>query len=145
MSDPVEFGPLEHYDYDQIETCDCLFCRDYRRLMKVYHKTLKYCDGHKKRCKCKRCVIMKRARVNFIAVSSKRDVYSEFSYMMRGDPMGSEFMRWLREFIETYEQTLGWWYSRSACVPRKFWIMRFYKAKPKSTRTRNRELMLQNL
>ncbi len=141
----MEYGPLEHYDYDQIETCDCLFCRDYRSLMRVYHRTLKYCEGHKKRCKCKRCIVMKRARVNFIAVSSKRDVYSEFSYMMKSDPRGAEFMTWLREFIERYDQTLGWWYARSSCVPRRFWIMKFHRDKPKSTQILNRELMFPNL
>lgn len=125
MPPRIVHEPLAHFDYDDISDCGCSLCSDYRRLMKAYHATLKYTVGHKKRCRCAPCLEMKHARMLFVAASNKRDVYSEFSFMMRASPSGLRFMEWLMGFIETYNQSPGWWYSRSPDVPRRFWILRF--------------------
>jgi hypothetical protein len=111
---PISSPVIEHYDYDELEDCSCIFCRTYQMSRNNYYDYLVRLGEE--------AADTKNARLKFIAASMKRDIYSEFSFSMRNQPDRDKFLVWLFSFILTLNRSDGWWQARSQDLPKEFWM-----------------------
>ncbi len=135
---PINGIVVEHYDYDELNDCACLFCRAFRLSKDAYYRSFTHSSSHGQECYCPLCTETKNQRLKFIAASSKRDLYSEFSFSMRDKPDREEFMIWLSHFILTLDKSDGWWQSRSQDMPKEFWL-RAWRNRANLTLAKNRK------
>ena len=103
------FPPTEHYDYDDLESCDCELCTRFREARTVYRALEGGYLNKEDRAK--------KIKMNYIAATNKRDLYCEFSFRMRNENDGVLFLRWLFTLIVKSPKSSGWWAIKEPTLP----------------------------
>ena len=103
------FPPTEHYDYDDLESCDCELCTRFREARTVY-RALEggYLNKEDQ---------AKKIKMNYIAATNKRDLYCELAFRMRNENDGVLFLRWLFTQIVKSPKSPGWWAIKDSTLP----------------------------
>ena len=127
--------PLEHYDYDELEEegsrCGCPLCVNYWDLLAEQNFYSAVCAKHKHDCRCKSCMERNASHVSYMAALSKRDTYSELSFIIsrrmeetkHTHVTGPEFLRWVySRMADRGWKTEGWWAITSANISLQEWI-----------------------
>lgn len=103
------FPPTEHYDYDDLESCDCELCTRFREARTAYRALEGGYLNKEDRAK--------KIKINYIAATNKRDLYCEFSFRMRNENDGVLFLRWLFTLIVKSPKSSGWWAIKEPTLP----------------------------
>lgn len=81
------------------------------------------CKGHSRSCTCYLCTQKNEAQIAYLASVSKRDTYSELSYLVGERPLGPRFLDWLYGMMEDSKfKSDAWWAIRAPCATLQSWI-----------------------
>jgi hypothetical protein len=120
---PSDPNPNEdHYNYDDLDNdCPCCLCASYRSAKAELDVATVEADGLNWKGMCDRAKRRRRAHIRMLAVSNKRDLYCEMSYLTHTKRDGPEIMAWILGKLKTRSQ--GWWANHSAKRTLGSWIL----------------------
>lgn len=120
---------LRHFDYTEIENCDCEVCADWRRKRDLYQAAAALVAGHGRSCTCAGCKSMRSVRTAYHAADERRNLYSEMSFHAGlGDLADGELkMMWLKDEIMSGRRSDGWWEGRAPYYPMGHWFLQAKK------------------
>lgn len=124
--------PICHFDYDELEQqgheCDCYLCDQYREALDTYTHYLDVCRGHSRSCSCYLCTQKNKATITYLAALSKRDTYSELSFLTNHRPLGPQFLDWMYDrMTDNRFNSEAWWAIRAPMLMLQEWIERFHE------------------
>lgn len=124
------FPAVEHYNYDEIDVdCTCTLCTSYKESMADYVHTLSLVPGHGWHCKCQLCKQKRAQHQAMLAISNKRDLYCELSYLTDEHPFSAPFLGWVLTKIRDMKfKSEAWWASHCPKKPLRAWMNEWQKA-----------------
>jgi hypothetical protein len=122
--------PQNHFNYDDIDVfCRCALCTEYYRATGEFSFHTKLTVGHKWHCKCFMCSQRREAHIESLAAGSRRDLYSELSYLTHGHPYANRFLYWILQLIrDPCYKSDAWWATHSPKKPLNAWMNEWQKS-----------------
>lgn len=119
--------PIEHFDYDEMEepgsVCECPLCEAYRTTYEMYDNISKIAKHHKAGCSCYMCSQKTEAQIAYLAALSKRDTFSELSYLTHEHKLGSIFLGWIYDRMSDAKfHSDAWWAIKAPAVTLQTWM-----------------------
>lgn len=111
------FPPTDHYDYDDLESCECELCTSFREARTTFRELE---GGY-----LNKEAGAEKIKMNFIAATNKRDLYCELSFRMRSEPDGEPFLRWLFTQIVKSPKSAGWWAIKDCKNPPMAYVKKY--------------------
>lgn len=125
----MNFSALDHYTFPNLDVeCTCKLCTQWRQARGVFDEAKMLTNDHTRSCMCWRCKKRRGLQQEFLAASSKRELFCELSYHASRHPAyGKHLMNWAMKEINQ-EQSNGWWATFGQSYPLSFWFARFQSA-----------------
>jgi hypothetical protein len=117
--------PTSHFNYDEMDDCQCALCTDYRQAVTEYKYWVAYTAKDTQDCDCFYCQ-RKAGSLEYLRIATaKREIYSELSFLTKGSPSHPSFMKWMSGVITHNEDKSGWWSQVAYNKPLKFWMLQW--------------------
>lgn len=127
--------PREHFNYDDIDLfCRCTLCVKYFEAVLDFEFFLSVTEGHRWHCTCYLCGQKRKHHTTSLAESSRRDLYSELSYLTHAHPFAPPFLNWVLRIIrDATFKSESWWASHAQKRALSTWMVdwqRLYLSPP---------------
>lgn len=122
---------LNHYNYDDLsEKCSCALCVAERDAAKEYADFINAHELHIWTCQCSQCKERNALYENLLLATSKRDTYSELSYLVQKHPERGPFLAWVwrtTQHLNTTKKTFSrnWWVNRGMVTTLGWWFRKW--------------------
>lgn len=122
---------LNHYNYDDLsENCTCTLCTTEKEAAVAYADFIKTHDLHIWTCQCEQCKDRGLLYEDLLLATSKRDTYSELSYLVQRHPEKGPFLAWVwrtTQHLNTQKKTFSrnWWINRGMVTTLGWWFRKW--------------------
>jgi hypothetical protein len=112
----------DHFNYDELDVnCSCSLCDAYRKAKIELEEASIAAEGLSWKGMCDESKRRRKAHIRMLAISNKRDLYCEMSFLTHGKRDGHEIMAWIQGKLKT--RSAGWWANHSAKRTLGSWIL----------------------
>lgn len=126
-----EILPVEHFNYDEVDaSCRCALCKTRLRMLDALEAARTFIEKSEVLSSSE---VRRQVRKNlegvqreFLRESTKRDVYSELSFLVRNKKWKQEFLGWVARVVQKTDwKSAGWWTHEVGETPLYWWFERW--------------------
>ncbi len=132
---PDSAFPFAHFNYDEVDIfCQCPLCRSYFTAVMDFAFVLSVTEGHRWHCRCRLCDDKRTIHRTSLTAGSRRDLFSELSFLTHEHPFSRQFLSWVLAKIQddrlkgTALRTDSWWANHSPKKPLSAWMTEWQRA-----------------